>query len=67
MANEADVAQKFEQQHLAAAMSNRMPQLPKTGRCHNCSDPVPWNSAFCDSDCREDWEKRRHMKGPRNR
>lgn len=62
MANEADRAQVFEQRALQAALANRAPSLPRTGLCHNCADPVPTQALFCDGDCRDDWEKRQHMK-----
>lgn len=31
--------------------------LPETGFCHNCTDPIEAGK-FCDSDCRDDWQKR---------
>ena len=41
----------------------RMPELPRTGLCHNCDAPV--EHLFCDSECREDHEKRvRHRANP---
>lgn len=41
-------------------------QLPWTGRCHNCSDPLHSSaSRFCDNDCFVDWEK--HQRAARHR
>ncbi len=31
--------------------------LPFTGRCYNCEDQIEYG-CFCDTDCRDDYEKR---------
>lgn len=45
-----------EERHLKFALSLRKYVLPKTGKCHNCLEPV--QHTFCDNDCKSDWEKR---------
>lgn len=60
-----DEAQLSEQQRIASLMSVRfMEELAVTGLCHNCSEPIT-PGCFCDSDCRDDYEKRqqRHLWG----
>lgn len=38
-------------------------QLPFTGRCHNCEDPVEEPHRFCPGgECLEDWERREAAK-----
>ena len=39
---------------IAAARQNA---LPFTGDCHNCGASVPDGWRFCDSDCRDDYER----------
>lgn len=42
-----------------AAVQMRQPrELTRTGKCHNCSEPVPTGAVFCDSDCSADHELR---------
>lgn len=41
---------------IAAAAAR--PGLPLTGVCHNCGEPAK-DAAFCSTECRDDWEKRR--------
>lgn len=38
------------------------PRLSPTGYCHNCGEPVLEGDFFCDSDCRDDYERRERMR-----
>lgn len=52
-----DQASDREEQFREAALQTRKPEVPKaTGRCLNCDEPTP--GRFCDTDCRDDWQKR---------
>jgi hypothetical protein len=41
--------------HRKRAAAFRLPD----GQCANCDEPLPPNQHFCDSDCRDDYERRR--------
>jgi len=62
MADEADMAQEFEQRALEHALAYRKESvhLPPKGICYNCGEPLAEPRPFCDADCCEDWEKRRN-------
>lgn len=59
MADEADLAQSQIEASLATAIrrAQRQPKMQPTGGCHNCFAPVPRGWLFCDSACREDYER----------
>lgn len=63
MADAIDHANDITELYLNVAMHNRTnaPRMPATGFCHNCEAPVEKNAHFCDTDCRDDWQKRRNM------
>jgi cytochrome c553 len=57
----ADMAQEAEALILQQAMrraSHPAHILTACGRCHNCDASVPPGTAFCDQDCRDDWQRR---------
>ena len=60
MSDFADDALKFEEmdRELAIAMHRKKSHslLPVCG-CHFCDSVLPPNMLFCDSDCRDDWER----------
>ena len=41
---------------LQSALEKRVPTPRHTGSCLYCKTPVQHNAAFCDADCREDFE-----------
>lgn len=41
---------------LQAALEKRVQTPPHTGLCLYCKAPVEKNAAFCDADCRDDFE-----------
>lgn len=49
------------------AIQNSMkavPMVPKTtGYCANCDEKLDPGHKFCDSDCRDDWDKRQQRRG----
>ena len=49
-----DQAEKILAANLACAY---VAVLPATGDCHNCGASVPDGHRFCDSDCRDDYER----------
>lgn len=59
-----DQATDHEMRERALALSiiranaNSQPQLTANGLCHNCSEPLSDGVVFCDSFCRDDWQKR---------
>ncbi len=63
MADFADIASEREQIDTARAIeAARRPTSPgpiACGQCHNCDASVLPGHAFCDADCRDDWEKRK--------
>ncbi|WP_041646669.1 hypothetical protein [Aromatoleum aromaticum] len=62
MADFADLAAEREQQETAraieAARSRTSHEPVACGLCHNCEEVIE-GAAFCDADCRDDWELRR--------
>lgn len=62
--DDIDRADRAIEQHLQAAMAARRPELTPCGECHNCEEPLKGAFAhlnFCDSDCRDDYERRQHL------
>lgn len=56
--DEMDYASRTSEFLTDVALRNKKPELPQTGRCHNCEEPIA-SGKFCDADCREDYDKRR--------
>jgi hypothetical protein len=61
-----DQAGEFQERELAAALAaaRQVTDSGPTpcGLCHNCTEPTTTpDAAFCDADCRDDWEHRRRM------
>ncbi|PFH10878.1 hypothetical protein BCF11_3312 [Collimonas sp. PA-H2] len=42
---------------VAMAHARRIPQLEADGRCHYCDDDVAHGRLFCNTDCRDDYQK----------
>lgn len=57
-----DMASAQEEFARNQSLKIRMPELPKTGFCHNCGESVKANYSFCDSPCRHDFERRESQK-----
>ena len=55
--DDMDRASDLEQRMLEAALRVRKPEPKACGYCHNCGEAVQ-SGAFCDEDCRDDWQKR---------
>jgi hypothetical protein len=57
----ADIASEREQLETALAIATARRAPPATpqpmGYCHNCDEPID-GAAFCDVDCRDDWQAR---------
>ncbi len=56
--DDADLTQERMEKELALRLMVRRPELQPTGSCHNCGEAVLSDARFCDSDCRDDFEKR---------
>lgn len=58
MADDCDIAAENEQLHREYALLNRRSQkaVMPTGFCLWCSEPLPGDRRFCDSECRDDWQ-----------
>ena len=61
MSDIVDLAQPAEAMHLqralAAARAQHPPLIP-CHRCHNCEASLPVGTLFCDTDCRDDYQRR---------
>ncbi len=63
MADIIDDAEKLNEIYLKSALSNKKKEGPKAkGSCHNCDEPLAHGIRFCDSWCRDDWQKREDKK-----
>jgi hypothetical protein len=62
-----DHAQQRSEEDLerAIAAARGIPALPYVGSCYNCDAITPPGARFCDSDCREDYDKRKRADGLR--
>jgi hypothetical protein len=62
MSDIIDMANDRADQNLALSLkAARAPisTLPATGHCHNCDEELDGEALrFCDTDCRNDWQKR---------
>jgi hypothetical protein len=59
-----DRAQLELERAIAAARGSNGIEYAQTGACLNCETPVE-GAAFCDAECREDYERRRRAQGRR--
>lgn len=57
MTDSADEADKVSQIIIDVARLYKKPTLIQIGRCYNCDEPIR-QGIFCDSECREDYERR---------
>jgi predicted nucleic acid-binding Zn ribbon protein len=44
------------------AHARRIPQLETDGRCHYCDEDVAHGALFCNTDCRDDYQKEQEAK-----
>ncbi|THF61416.1 DUF2116 family Zn-ribbon domain-containing protein [Pseudothauera nasutitermitis] len=67
MADIADIAAEREQLDTARAIEAARKRLTLApvpcGHCYNCDEPVGEGAAFCDADCRDDWQVRKRLQG----
>jgi len=50
---------EMKDRELCIANARKAQPVLASGVCHNCGEKVQGH--FCDSDCRDDWEKRRRL------
>lgn len=71
MADFADIAAEREQLDTALAIEaarRRSPSEPVAcGQCYNCDEPIGAGLAFCDADCRDDWQARKRLEAVHGR
>ena len=60
--DEADRAQKMEEQERERALLLRKPTIKSVGFCHNCGDWVHPGMLFCCAECRDDWDREQDAK-----
>lgn len=62
MADQFDMASERETRDRELAiklqLASTAPVLRRTGRCHNCDEPLTTGGLFCDADCSADHELR---------
>lgn len=63
--DDIDLAQGEEDFLRRLALRDRQSVLPPTGKCYNCSEPLPEGRVFCDQYCEEDYRKTAWQKGQR--
>lgn len=65
-ADQLEAAQEYEQRFneaaLEAARAACPPPLAPVGACHNCDEPLEQGRAFCDADCRDDYDARKRSR-----
>jgi hypothetical protein len=62
MTDLTDEAEQIENMHresaiLAARKAAQRDRLPETGECHHCGEETRPGARFCDSDCRDGWQR----------
>lgn len=57
--DQIDRAQKDNDFFLNLQIIRRLPELKPNGSCHWCEEKAKDNALFCDTDCRDDYEKRK--------
>lgn len=61
MADEVDLAGEFQEQFIADSLQrqlNAQVKIPRiTGHCLNCEEKINKDSRWCDTDCRDDWQR----------
>lgn len=56
--DEFDKASEFEELRREIALRYRKPAGPQaTGACLFCGEPAPHGRRWCNTDCRDDWER----------
>jgi len=56
MADFCDIASGLEEGFTKRANDYRKPELKRSGFCNNCEAELDQSLAFCDADCRDDWQ-----------
>lgn len=55
----SDIEESYRQQAIASQLNSvSRDRLAVTGKCHNCAEPLKNGGLFCDSDCRDDHQRR---------
>lgn len=59
-ADDAEATEELFRSHALAARKEVGP--PPCGGCHYCSEAVPDGARFCDSECRDEWEREKKIR-----
>lgn len=56
MADAADKAAELQAAEIASSVkaASETTRLARTGKCHNCEDPVGPEQIYCDNECADD-------------
>ena len=68
--DDADKASDQEQMAIKAAIKSvrwHSKPLPALGCCYYCSEPLKGGERFCDTDCRDDYERQEKSKARNGR
>lgn len=62
MSDDTDLATEREEMDRANALraarrAAERDKLPDVGQCHYCAEVVPQGARFCDTDCRDGWQR----------
>jgi len=58
MGDIVDKAEHASNAFFNEALNNKAEEAPEhTGECFNCGEPLAAPMRWCDTDCRDDWEK----------
>ena len=56
------MAQEWQEKALQIALESRERSLPATGYCYYCSESIGSSKRFCDTYCRDDWEREQQIR-----
>lgn len=66
MADEADLADEFQERFIADSLQRHRTEqssvLKATGKCLFCEEPLEAGHRWCDTHCRDDWQREEDAK-----
>ena len=60
--DQATYREEIERELSIKVARMRGEELPAVGRCHWCDEIVPEGHKFCDSDCRDGWQRDKKLR-----
>lgn len=61
-ADRAAEREDIDREAAVAAIRRRIEAMPSLGYCYYCGEALRAGKRFCDSDCRDDYERQEKMK-----